>query len=80
MALFGSIAAWIIQLIEIHLYHNEINVESPVGLFEDEFIRTIIHVLPTLLIAELSWKYLKTTTQQTRQKISWANPHKEKNL
>ena len=24
--------------------------------------------------------YLKTTTQQTRQKISWANPHKEKNL
>ena len=60
MALFGSIAAWIIQLIEIHLYHNEINVESPIGLFEDEFIRTIIYVLPTLLIAELSWKYLKS--------------------
>ena len=49
MASFGSIAAWIIQLIEIHLYHNEINVESPIGLFEDEFIRTIIYVLPTLL-------------------------------
>ena len=60
MASFGSIAAWIIQLIEIHLYHNEINVESPIGLFEDEFIRTIIYVLPTILIAELLWKYLKS--------------------
>ena len=60
MASFGSIAAWIIQLIEIHLYHNEINVESPIGLFEDEFIRTIIYVLPTILIAEILWKYLKS--------------------
>ena len=60
IALFGSIAAWIIQIIEIHLYHNEVNVESPVGLFEDEFIRTIIYVLPTILIAELLWKYLKS--------------------
>ena len=60
MVSFGSIAAWIIQLIEIHLYHHEINVESPIGLFEDEFIRTIIYVLPTLLIAELLWKYLKS--------------------
>ena len=60
MASFGSIAAWIIQLIEIHLYHNEINVESPVGLFEDEFIRTIIYVLPTILVAEILWKYLKS--------------------
>ena len=60
IALFGSIAAWIIQIIEIHLYHNEVNVESPIGLFEDEFIRTIIYVLPTLLIAELLWKYLKS--------------------
>jgi len=60
MASFGSIAAWIIQLIEIHLYHNEINVESPIGLFEDEFIRTIIYVLPTILVAEILWKYLKS--------------------
>ena len=60
IALLGSIAAWIIQLIEIHLYHNEINVESPIGLFEDEFVRTIIYVLPTILIAELLWKYLKS--------------------
>lgn len=60
IALFGSIAAWIIQIIEIHLYHNEVNVESPIGLFEDEFIRTIIYVLPTILIAELLWKYLKS--------------------
>ncbi len=60
IALFGSIAAWIIQIIEIHLYHNEINIESPIGLFEDEFIRTITYVLPTILIAELSWKYLKS--------------------
>ncbi len=60
MALFGSLAAWIIQLIEIHLYHNEINVESPIGLFEDEFIRTIIYVLPTILVAEILWKYLKS--------------------
>ena len=59
MASFGSIAAWIIQLIEIHLYHNEINVESPIGLFEDEFIRTITYVLPTLLVAEILWKILK---------------------
>ncbi len=60
MASFGSIAAWIIQLIEIHLYHNEINVESPIGLFEDEFIRTIIYVLPTILVAEILWTYLKS--------------------
>ena len=60
MASFGSIAAWIIQLIEIHLYHNEINVESPIGLFEDEFIRTIIYVLPTILVAEILWKNLKS--------------------
>ena len=60
IALFGSVAAWIIQIIEIHLYHNEVNVESPIGLFEDEFIRTIIYVLPTILIAELLWKYLKS--------------------
>ena len=60
IALFGSTAAWIIQIIEIHLYHNEVNVESPIGLFEDEFIRTIIYVLPTILIAELLWKYLKS--------------------
>ena len=60
IALFGSIAAWIIQIIEIHLYHNEVNVESPIGLFEDEFIRTIIYVLPTILIAELLWNYLKS--------------------
>ena len=60
IALFGSIAAWIIQIIEIHLYHNEVNVESPIGLFEDEFIRTIIYVLPTILVAEILWKYLKS--------------------
>ena len=60
IALFGSVAAWIIQIIEIHLYHNEVNVESPIGLFEDEFIRTIIYVLPTILVAEILWKYLKS--------------------
>ena len=51
--------AWIIQLIEIHLYHFEINVESPIGLFEDEFIRTIKFIFPTLIIAEIIWLYLK---------------------
>mgnify|MGYP000721167053 CR=1 FL=1 len=59
ITLTGSILAWIIQLIEIHLYHYEINVDSPIGLFEDEFIRTFIYVLPTLLITELIWEYLK---------------------
>ena len=59
IAFSGSILAWIIQLIEIHLYHYEINVDSPIGLFEDEFIRTFIYVLPTLLITELIWEYLK---------------------
>ena len=37
--MIGSILAWIIQLIEINLYHFEIGVDSPIGLFEDEFIR-----------------------------------------
>ena len=59
ITLIGSVLAWIIQLIEIHLYHFEINVESPIGLFEDEFIRTIKFIFPTLIIAEIIWLYLK---------------------
>ncbi|MDB4014717.1 hypothetical protein N9475_07015, partial [Flavobacteriaceae bacterium] len=59
ITLIGSVLAWIIQLIEIHLYHFEINVVSPIGLFEDEFIRTIKFIFPTLIIAEIIWLYLK---------------------
>jgi len=59
ITLTASILAWLIQLIEIHLYHNEINVDSPIGFFEDEFIRTIMYILPVLLMAELLWEYLK---------------------
>tara|TARA_B100000787_G_scaffold169300_1_gene160118 strand:+ start:5 stop:2323 length:2319 start_codon:yes stop_codon:yes gene_type:complete len=63
ITLTGSVLAWIIQLIEIHLYHFEINVESPIGLFEDEFIRTIKFIFPTLIIAEVIWLYLKNKTK-----------------
>jgi len=59
ITLIGSILAWIIQLIEINLYHFEIGVDSPIGLFEDEFIRTIKFIFPTLIIAEIIWLYLK---------------------
>ena len=59
ITLTGSLLAWIIQLIEIHLYHHEIKVDSPIGWFEDEFVRTFMYVLPTLLIAELLWEYFK---------------------
>ena len=55
----GFILAWIFQLVELHLYHYEINVESPIGLFEDEFNRAWKYVLPTLLTAELVWYFFK---------------------
>ena len=56
----GSILAWILQLIEIHLYHFEIEVDSPIGFIEDEFNRSWKYVLPTLIIAELVWFYFKS--------------------
>ena len=59
ISISGSILAWIIQLIEIHLYHFEIGVDSPIGFFEDEFTRTWKYFLPTLLLSELIWFYLK---------------------
>ena len=59
ISISGSILAWIVQLIEIHLYHFEIGVNSPIGLFEDEFTRTWKYFLPTLLLSELIWFYLK---------------------
>ena len=59
ISISGSMLAWIIQLIEIHLYHFEIGVDSPIGFFEDEFTRTWKYFLPTLLLSELIWFYLK---------------------
>ena len=59
ISISGSILAWIIQLIEIHLYHFEIGVDSPIGFFEDEFTRTWKYFLPTLLLSELIWFFLK---------------------
>lgn len=55
----GSILAWLLQLIELHLYHFEINADSPIGLFEDEYNRSWKYVLPTLFIAETIWLYFK---------------------
>ncbi len=59
ISISGSMLAWIIQLIEIHLYHFEIGVDSPIGFFEDEFTRTWKYFLPTLLLSEVIWFYLK---------------------
>jgi len=59
IALNGTILAWTFQLIELKLYHIEINVESPIGFFEDEFTRSWKYILPTLFIAEIIWFYLK---------------------
>ena len=59
ISLSGTILAWILQLIELQLYHTEINVNSPIGFFEDEFNRSWKYILPTLFIAETIWFYLK---------------------
>ena len=55
----GTILAWLFQIIELKLYHIEVNLDSPIGFFEDEFTRSWKYVLPTLLIAEIIWFYLK---------------------
>ena len=59
ISISGSILAWIVQLIEIRLYHFEIGVNSPIGLFEDEFTRTWKYFLPTLLLCEMIWLSLR---------------------
>jgi len=59
ISISGSILAWIVQLIEIHLYHFEIGVNSRIGLFEDEFTRTWKYFLPTLLLCEMIWLSLR---------------------
>ena len=59
ISLSGTILAWVLQLIELQLYHTEINVNSPIGFFEDEFNRSWKYILPTLFIVETIWFYLK---------------------
>ena len=65
VAVLGSVAAWVLQLVEVHLFYVEKKVNFPIGLFEDEFWASVWYVLPTLLLAELQVWHEKVQGKQS---------------
>jgi hypothetical protein len=59
VAFGGAMAAWILQIIELKLYHFEKEIEAPIDLWGDECVRSWTMVFPALLVAELIWLFLK---------------------
>lgn len=63
VAIGGVTAAWILQMIELKLYHIEKGIEAPIALLGDEFTRSWTMVFPALIIAELLWLVLKNKSK-----------------
>jgi arylsulfatase A-like enzyme len=59
VAFGGAIAAWILQIIELKLYHFEKRIQAPIDLLGDECVRSWTMIFPALLVAELLWLFLK---------------------
>jgi arylsulfatase A-like enzyme len=63
VAVGGTMAAWLLQMIELKLYHFEKGIEAPIALFGDECTRSWTMIFPALILAELLWLFLKDTSK-----------------
>jgi arylsulfatase A-like enzyme len=61
IAVLGSFCGYILQLINIFVYLKIRAIPIDIGLFEDEFYRSIVFIFPCLVVAELLYHFLKNS-------------------
>ncbi len=61
VAVLGSLFGYILQLANIAFYLKVRDIPIDIGLFEDEFYRSVVFLFPCLLVAELVYKSLKNS-------------------
>lgn len=59
----GTVAAWLFYLLELKGYHLETNYTGSFGFFGDEFKRSLLIILPTLIIGETIFLILKNRSR-----------------
>ncbi len=61
VAVLGSIFGYVLQLLNIVIYLKIRHIPVNIGLFEDEFYRSIVFLFPCLLVAEGIYKGVKNS-------------------
>ncbi len=61
VAVLGSLFGYFLQLINIFTYLKVRHIPTDIGLFEDEFYRSVVFLFPCLLVAECIYKASKNS-------------------
>ncbi len=61
VAILGTFVGYLLQLINIFVYLKIRDIPIEIGLFEDEFYRSVVFLFPLILLSELVYKFVKNS-------------------